>query len=57
LIADDAQPQHAVTLPAFLMDKTEVTNAAYKKYCDATGYPAPAQLEQRKIPDGEENFP
>lgn len=57
LIAEDAQPQHAVTLPAFYIDKTEVTNAAYLKYCEATGYPAPPNWNNGKTPEGEENFP
>jgi serine/threonine-protein kinase len=29
------------TLPAFYMDETEVTNAAYRKFCDATSHPTP----------------
>ena len=33
--------QHA-SLPAFYMDKTEVTNAAYQQFCSATGRPLPA---------------
>jgi eukaryotic-like serine/threonine-protein kinase len=32
--------QHA-TLPAFYIDKTEVTNAAYREFCNATGRPLP----------------
>jgi formylglycine-generating enzyme required for sulfatase activity len=38
----DSTPQHTRTLPAFYVDRTEVTNAQYKAYCDATGYPPPA---------------
>src|SRR6185295_13480766 len=30
-----------VTLPAYYIDKYEVTNADYKKFCDATGHPYP----------------
>jgi serine/threonine protein kinase/formylglycine-generating enzyme required for sulfatase activity len=33
----DERPAHKVTLPAFYIDKYEVTNAQYKKFCDATG--------------------
>ena len=42
-----AKPAHKVTLPAFYIDKYEVTNAQYKEFCDATGksYP-PDFLEE-----------
>ncbi|HEV3037091.1 MAG TPA: SUMF1/EgtB/PvdO family nonheme iron enzyme [Candidatus Angelobacter sp.] len=29
------------TLPAFYIDETEVTNGAYRKFCDQTGHPYP----------------
>ena len=45
----DAQPEHKVNVPAFYLDKTEVTNAQYKKYCDATGYPAPPHWKNGQI--------
>jgi sulfatase modifying factor 1 len=38
---EDERPVHTVDLDAFYMDKYEVTNAQYKKFIDATGYPAP----------------
>jgi formylglycine-generating enzyme len=34
----DEYPKHAVTVNAFYMDITEVTNAQFKKFVDATGY-------------------
>jgi len=34
----DAQPVHKVHLDAFLIDKCEVTNAAFQKFIDAGGY-------------------
>lgn len=37
----DATPQHEVELPAFYIDRTEVTNSEYSKYCQATDYPVP----------------
>ncbi|HVF09161.1 MAG TPA: SUMF1/EgtB/PvdO family nonheme iron enzyme [Abditibacteriaceae bacterium] len=53
----DAQPQRTVTLPAFAIDKTEVTNAEYKRYCAATGYPPPPHWPGGSYPDGEANVP
>src|SRR5688572_8489048 len=38
---NDARPEHSVEVAAFYLDKTEVTNADYGKYCEATGYPPP----------------
>ncbi len=34
----DSQPLHAVTLDGFWMDETEVTNAEFQAFVDATGY-------------------
>ncbi|MEO6907022.1 MAG: SUMF1/EgtB/PvdO family nonheme iron enzyme [Abditibacteriaceae bacterium] len=54
---DDARPQHSVTLPAFYIDKTEVTNAAYLKFCRAINYPLPPDWKQGTYPVGEADFP
>ncbi len=35
---EDEYPKHKVKLDAFYMDITEVTNAQFKKFVDATGY-------------------
>jgi formylglycine-generating enzyme required for sulfatase activity len=35
---DDAQPVHKVLVDGFWMDWTEVTNAQFRKFVDATGY-------------------
>lgn len=45
--AAESKPAHKVALPAFYIDKTEVTNGEYKKFCDATGksYPPNPILE------------
>lgn len=46
----DEYPKHTVTLDPFYMDITEVTNAQFKKFVDATGYITTAE----KKPDWEE---
>lgn len=38
---DESKPAHKVTVPAFYIDKTEVTNAQYKEFCTATGKTPP----------------
>jgi formylglycine-generating enzyme required for sulfatase activity/serine/threonine protein kinase len=40
---DDEKPQHTVTLDAFWIDKTEVTNAQYGECVEAGACPAPSQ--------------
>ncbi len=35
------KPAHQVTLPAYYIDKFEVTNAQYKKFCDEASRPYP----------------
>jgi iron(II)-dependent oxidoreductase len=37
----DEKPAHPVTLPDFYIDKFEVTNEQYKKFCDATKHAYP----------------
>ncbi len=37
-----------VTLPAFYIDKTEVSNKAYAEFCNATGRPLPKDFPQDK---------
>ena len=38
---DESKPAHKVEVPAFYIDKTEVTNAQYKEFCSATGKKPP----------------
>jgi formylglycine-generating enzyme required for sulfatase activity len=38
---DESKPAHKVTLPAFYIDKYEVTNAQYKEFCRETGKTPP----------------
>lgn len=46
----DELPKHSVTVSSFYMDETEVTNAQFKKFVDATGYITTAE----KAPNWEE---
>lgn len=46
----DEYPQHKVKVENFWMDESEVTNAQFKKFIDATGYITTAE----KVPDWEE---
>ncbi len=48
--SSDEYPKHAVHVDPFWMDETEVTNAQFKKFIDATGY---ITIAERK-PDWEE---
>jgi formylglycine-generating enzyme required for sulfatase activity len=43
-------PAHQVTLTPFFLDETEVTNAEYAKFVQATGYPAPANPPAKDEP-------
>lgn len=51
------QPEHKADLPAFFIDRTEVTNAAYKKFVDATGHKPPTNWNETNSPDQHGNFP
>jgi formylglycine-generating enzyme required for sulfatase activity len=51
-VGGDAGPVHPVTLSAFFMDQTEVTNAAYQACVDAGGCTAP----QRRGSDTRGNY-
>jgi formylglycine-generating enzyme required for sulfatase activity/tRNA A-37 threonylcarbamoyl transferase component Bud32 len=37
----DEHPPHSVFVPAFYIDRTEVTNTQFRAFCDATGRPYP----------------
>ena len=57
LNANDARPQHKATTGAFFIDVTEVTNAQYQKYCQATGAVMPPYWKEGQIPAGQNDFP
>jgi len=48
---DSPSPRQQLTLPDFYIDATEVSNAAYQRFCDATGHAAPRSREFRTKPD------
>jgi len=55
--SDLEKPQHAVTLPTYFMDRTEVTNEAYKKFVDETSHKPPTNWQDRDYPTGRANYP
>lgn len=57
LNSNDARPEHKATTGAFFIDVTEVTDAQYQKYCQATGALVPSYWQDGKIPDGQADFP
>lgn len=53
----DEGPQHKVKLPAFYIDKFEVTNLQYKKFIDATQHVVPEHFINGNVPDGKSDHP
>lgn len=51
------QPEHTVDLKAFFIDRTEVTNAAYKAFVDATGHKPPSNWAGTSFPEGRDDSP
>jgi formylglycine-generating enzyme required for sulfatase activity len=51
------QPGHKVDLPAFFIDRSEVTNAAFKRFIDATGHKSPSNWTGENFPKGRDNYP
>ncbi len=47
--AEDQKPMHFVYTSAFFIDKYEVSNAVYKKFMDATGYPKPKYWDDERF--------
>lgn len=50
-------PEHEVVVSPFLIGKREVTNAQYRLFCEATGFPAPAGLELPGFPSYFRDYP
>lgn len=51
------QPSIVIEIPAFYVDRHEVTNAEYDAFTNATGYPPPVHWINGVIPTGSENQP
>jgi formylglycine-generating enzyme required for sulfatase activity len=50
-------PAHAVTVKAFAMDRTEVSNAEYADFVGATNYVPPRYWRNGKPPSNQEQWP
>ncbi|MDI6641363.1 MAG: SUMF1/EgtB/PvdO family nonheme iron enzyme [Elusimicrobiota bacterium] len=50
-------PARKIYLPGFYIDRYGVTNIQYKKFIDATDYPAPKHWKNGNFPKGQENYP
>ena len=44
-------PRKKIALKDFYVDQTEVSNAQYKRFCDATGHPPPSSVNFLSAPD------
>ena len=53
----DELPRRTVDIPAFYIDRHEVTNAEYKQFVDATRYQPPLNWENGLYPPGAEKHP
>ena len=54
---EDERPAHRVNLPAYFIDRYEVTEGQYKKFSDTTGHPVPSSWSRGAPPAGEERLP
>jgi len=43
-------PDHTISLPAFYVDETEVNNAEYRRFCEATGHAPPVSPDYASHP-------
>jgi serine/threonine-protein kinase len=51
------RPEHSVTVPAFFMDRTEVTNAEYAEFVRDMGYEVPSHWVRGQPLPGQEQWP
>jgi formylglycine-generating enzyme required for sulfatase activity len=51
------KPEHKLEMLSFFIDRTEVTNAAYKTFVDATGHKPPTNWAGTNFPEGREDSP
>ena len=58
---DDAdpleKPQRTINLPPFFIDRTEVTNADYKRFVDGAGHKPPPNWKGGTYPEGKGDYP
>lgn len=54
---ENERPAHVVTVKPFFIDRTEVTNAQYQKFIDATGYAPPPSWQGAHFPEGTDTLP
>ncbi|MEW5974873.1 MAG: SUMF1/EgtB/PvdO family nonheme iron enzyme [Acidobacteriota bacterium] len=54
---DAEKPVHRVLIPAFFIDRYEVTNEEFKKFCDATGNEPPPSWKNGTYSPGTERHP
>ncbi len=50
-IFGDKSEGKTISLPAFYIDETEVSNAEYRRFCEATGHAAPQSPDYASHPD------
>lgn len=53
----DEGPEHKVSIPAYYIDKYEVTNLQYKQFIDDTNHKSPNHFRNRTFPDGKADHP
>ncbi len=49
--SDSPNPRQTLSLSSYYVDRTEVSNAEYKKFCDATGHAPPNFADYASKPD------